>query len=732
MSEIRDTFFANKAVAALWDVAVSMKRGNPLPLDASAVFESYAALEAYIADKESVAYPGQIIAVVNADSTGIYYLDQNLAINEVGKIPTADNKSIEIADGVITMHDYGTAYYKYVPEEKNEETGEVIKEAGYEKTAVVEGTTPWKAGLEPRVVSENGEFVIGWFEPNPTTVEGVKDQVTAVQGTVNDLNDIINEEGGLVDQVEELQEEIGHAATETDDAATGLYAELEKKANVEDVYTKDEVDEAHRLVNEAINAKADANNVYTKSEIYTQAETNTAIAAAVAGADHLKRKIVANKAAIQTYIDEHDDAEKYIFMVPTVYNYTSESNRYDEYIVLSSVEGEGDEAVTTYIIEPVGSWAVDLADYVSETELTAYLNDYYDKDDVADILTAYAKTSDLDGYYKIDEIDDLLENIYTKEDLAKLLKDYYSANEIDTKLANYDNKEAIAENYYNKEEINNKFADYYTSEVADEKFVAKEDGKSLVSNSEIEKLATVKANAEENFIKSTTERFTVVNGQLDLVPLGVNDIDGLTTALSGKVDTVFYPVPVVDENGDPVYEEDGETQKQEMVAGELLSPEDKAKLSALVIGDEGIQISGKVNADNVEGLSSWVIKNRNNIDGLYPVTDAQKLAAIEAGAEKNYVRAVSDELIVSTSGTLSINNVSAQKLTDLSSDFVYVENTGLALANDYVLTTIYKAEVGDLSKLIKATEGEGPTTLVDEVNYINERLAWRELTEAQA
>jgi hypothetical protein len=416
-------------------------------------------------------------------------------------------------------------------------------------------------------------------------------------------------------------------------------------------------------------------------------------------------------------------------MVPTVYNYTSESNRYDEYIVLSSVEGEGDEAVTTYIIEPVGSWAVDLADYVSETELTAYLNDYLDKDDVADILTDYAKTSDLDGYYKIDEIDNLLKNIYTKDELAK---DYYSANEIDTKLANYDNKEAIAENYYNKEEINNKFADYYTSEVADEKFVAKEDGKSLVSNSEIEKLATVKANAEENFIKSTTERFTVVNGQLDLVPLGVNDVDGLTTALSGKVDTVFYPVPVVDENGDPVYEEDGETQKQEMVAGELLSPEDKAKLSALVIGDEGIQISGKVNADNVEGLSSWVIKNRNSIDGLYPVTDAQKLAAIEAGAEKNYVRAVSDELIVSTAGTLSINNVSAQKLTDLSSDFVYVENTGLALANDYVLTTIYKAEVGDLSKLIKATEGEGPTTLVDEVNYINERLAWRELTEAQA
>lgn len=728
---IREKFFEDKALGALWDVAVSIKRGNPLPLDSNSVFDSYSALETYAAGV--LAYPGQIVAVVNEDSTGIYYLDQELAIQEVGKIPTADNKSIEVADGVISMYNFGKYYYKYIPEVKNEETGEVVSSARYEKTEV-SGDNVWAAGLEPKVVSENGELVIGWFEPNPTTVDGVQDQVTAVQGTVSDLDDQLNKEGGLVDQVEDLQEEIGHAATEAGDAATGLYAELEKKANAEDVYTKDEVDEAHRLVNEAIDAKADANNVYTKSEVYTQAETNTAIAAAVAGADHLKRKIVADKAAIQTYIDEHDDAEKYIFMVPTVYNYTSESNRYDEYIVLSSVEGEGDEAVTTYIIEPVGSWAVDLTDYVSETELATYLQDYYTEAEVQDILKAYATTSALstalENYYTFEQIDALLAKVYTKDELNTLLASYYTKTEIDNKFANYDDKTAIATNYYNKGEVDTKFTEHETA--ADNKYVAQEEGKSLVSNSEIEKLATVKANAEENFIKSTTERFTVVNGQLGLVPLGVNDVDGLTTALSGKVDTVFYPVPVVDENGDPVYEEDGETQKQEMVAGELLSPEDKAKLSALVIGDEGIQISGKVNADNVEGLSSWVIKNRNSIEGLYPIADAQKLAAIEAGAEKNYVRAVSDELIVSAAGTLSINSVSAQKLTDLSSDFAYVEGTGLTLANDYVLTTTYKAEVGDLSKLIKATEGEGSTTLVDEVNYINERLAWRELTEAQA
>ena len=99
---IRDDFFAAKAKGSLWDVAVSIKRGNPLPLDADSIFESYAALEAYAADV--LAYPGQVVAVVNADSTGIYYLDQDLAIQPVGVIPVGDNKTIEVSEaGAISL-----------------------------------------------------------------------------------------------------------------------------------------------------------------------------------------------------------------------------------------------------------------------------------------------------------------------------------------------------------------------------------------------------------------------------------------------------------------------------------------------------------------------------------------------------------------------------------------------------------------------------------------------------
>ena len=102
MAITREEFFNKKANASLWDVAVSIKRGNPLPLDRDSVFDSYAALQTYAADV--LAYPGQVVAVVNEDSTGIYYLDQNLAIQPVGIIPTGDSKSIEVtADGVISL-----------------------------------------------------------------------------------------------------------------------------------------------------------------------------------------------------------------------------------------------------------------------------------------------------------------------------------------------------------------------------------------------------------------------------------------------------------------------------------------------------------------------------------------------------------------------------------------------------------------------------------------------------
>lgn len=690
MSEIRDTFFANKAIAALWDVAVSMKRGNPLPLDASAVFESYAALEAYIADKESVAYPGQIIAVVNADSTGIYYLDQELAIQEVGKVPSADNKSIEVADGVISMYNFGKYYYKYIPEVKNEETGEVTSAARYEKTEVSD-TNVWAAGLEPKVVSENGELVIGWFEPNPTTIDGVQDQVTAVQGTVSDLDDQLNKEGGLVDQVEDLQEEIGHAATEAGNDATGLYAELDKKADKATTYTKDEVDSL-------LDDKANANNVYEKSETYTKEEVSVAIANAVSGADHLKRVILKAPTADQTVEDvinawlaENNNAiaEQYIYMIPTGLSY--DSNKYYEYIVIT-------ESDTSYA-EQVGNWEVDLSDYISDDELANYLKDYYTSSKVDEILTAYAKTA---------TIQDALKNYYTIEQLTEVLDGYYTDDEVD----------ALLDKIYKKTEIDAKFNDYYNKEsvnnLLDNK-VDKEDGKSLVLNTEITKLETVKENAEPNFIKKVTSDFSVSDeGELSLNPLEISYITNLQETLNEKVDKVYYQVPVLDDDGNPTYDEDG-TPIMKDVEGALLTPEDREKLNALVIGEEGVEISGTVNASNVEGLASWITSNRNTVPGLFSSVNATKLDGIEEGAQKNYISSVEETQFSVVEGKLSFSEVFANSISELT------EASGL-----------HTTKIANLENILNGYVDEDGNTingLIVDVHNIQEALRWQNMVE---
>lgn len=350
---IRDDFFANQAVAALWDVAVSIKRGNPLPLDSNSVFKSYADLETYASGV--LAYPGQIVAVVNADSTEIYFLDQELAIQSVGSVPAADNKSIEVVDGILSIHDYGNSYYKYINEVTNE-SGETIP-AHYEKVEV-SAENPWMAGLEPRVVSEGNDLVIGWYQPNPTTIDGVQTQIADLQKTV-----------------EEIVEEIGDPAKDELTPATGLYLELDKKADKDSTYTKTEVDNL------------------------------------IASVDHLKRKIFNTKELAQEFINANPDtANQYIYMIPN--GLQNDSNKYYEYILIDN------------ILEQVGNWEVDLNDYFTEDELRQYLESYYTEDEVQAILADYATKTDLEGYYNISQINSLLNGYYTSEKVNELLNKY--------------------------------------------------------------------------------------------------------------------------------------------------------------------------------------------------------------------------------------------------------------------------------------------------------------------
>ena len=187
--------------------------------------------------------------------------------------------------------------------------------------------------------------------------------------------------------------------------------------------------------------------------------------------------------------------------------------------------------------------------------------------------------------------------------------------------------------------------------------------------------------AEKNIIASVdTNQFAIDESRnLTLLDIAMSKVTGLSDALDGKVDKV-----------------EGYS---------LLSPTDKTKLDALVIGESGVEISGKVNAANVEGLGDWITTNRDSIAGLFDTTSETKLNGIEAGAQVNDLEVVkiagtalpiSDKAVdipistaevlgvvmssaaenkvsVGADGTMEVNSVNVNKLTQTDGEYLILD-----------------------------------------------------------
>lgn len=236
----------------------AIQRNNPIPLDSTAVWYDYDLMAAYAAS-DPTAYVGQILSLV-VDGVANAYIITNVAgdLEKVGSAVVADNKTIVLDNGAVTFKDFGKRYYRYDDE---------IKEYTLQE---VDADHPWIAGLEPKVTSENGQLVLGWYEPNSTTLEGVNSALGTLQTSVNDLT-----------------------------------------TSVEDLNTKVYVNEL------AIK------NVYTKEE--TLAE--------IAKAGHLMYKKVNSLDDVQADIDnEEANVSKTIYLVPVLEGLVNDL--YDEYMVV--------------------------------------------------------------------------------------------------------------------------------------------------------------------------------------------------------------------------------------------------------------------------------------------------------------------------------------------------------------------------------------------------------------
>lgn len=158
----------------------AMSRGNPIALDASAVWYTYAELESY-AKTSPVAYVGQILSLVDEDQqTATAYIITDAA-GTLQKIGTgsgaADGKTISLDGDILALKNWGKQFYKWV---EDAEGG-----SGHHELVQVSDDQPWIAGLEPKSASgTDGGFVLEWYQPSTLTIEGVNSALTSLQQEV--------------------------------------------------------------------------------------------------------------------------------------------------------------------------------------------------------------------------------------------------------------------------------------------------------------------------------------------------------------------------------------------------------------------------------------------------------------------------------------------------------------------------------------------------------------------
>ena len=210
----------------------------------------------------------------------------------------------------------------------------------------------------------------------------------------------------------------------------------------------------------------------------------------------------------------------------------------------------------------------------------------------------------------------------------------------------------------------------------------------LMTLVEGEKLAAIEEGAQVNIINSISNSFRIDienNKQLVLNDLPISKITNLQAELDKKVNA-----------------QEGYT---------LLSPDDQKKLAALVIGeDNGLELSGTVNADNVQGLAAWLNKNANEVKGLSENNLTDELH--EKLTNSMLITSVDISELSVSEGKLSIIEVDHSKITGLADALntkanqtvvdtlaVSVDNISKSLSN-YIARAEYEKDLAEIKDIL--------------------------------
>lgn len=168
---------------AKWDLPVYLNRQNPIPLDGTSIYNSYAEAEAY-ARENAKAYPGQIISVVTESEVKVYKIN-NGKLEELGKGSLVTDKNPKL---LATTDNIGQIIY-------------LTKE-------VIDGKDTYSPG--PYIVSGDG------------TVSKI--------GTTSASGDIAGDVATLQGKVSTLESTVGKKGSGSDNPSTGLVKDVEDLA----------------------------------------------------------------------------------------------------------------------------------------------------------------------------------------------------------------------------------------------------------------------------------------------------------------------------------------------------------------------------------------------------------------------------------------------------------------------------------------------------------------------
>lgn len=315
--------FIDKNIAAM-SMPKALRRGNAIPLDASAVWYTREEMENYAATSP-VAYVGQILSLVDADNSNAVtaYVIANEAgdLQEVGSATLGDNKTIVLDEttGTLGLNNWGKKYFKRDPENE----GEYIE-------VTVDASNPWQAGLQPRAYFDGSNYVLAWYEPSTQTIEGVDAAVGALTTTVQGITNTI----GTAEDA---------AGTETVYGAINKVEE-DNAANAEAIEALQE--EAAKHLPLAGGTMTGDIILPDASKAASEKVVDTKIATAIGSAGHLKRAIVEALPSVE----EADVETIYMVKNPLILD----GDKYEEYMV---IEGEWAQ---------IGDTTIDLTNYVQK------------------------------------------------------------------------------------------------------------------------------------------------------------------------------------------------------------------------------------------------------------------------------------------------------------------------------------------------------------------------------